>query len=86
MTKVIKEKMNCDIILTFDKIYGGETQAFLNFDLEVRDSDTDLNEFILEKLFKMIDRKISSKNFSLLLLLSVTVNKLKSIFEISSLF
>lgn len=62
MHKIKKEKMNCDIILTFDKMYDGEKQALMNFDIDVSETDNDLRNFIVNKLFKVVDKKLKSKN------------------------
>ena len=53
--------MNCDVILTFDKMYDDETQAHLNFEIEVHETDTDLRKFIINKLFKKIAEKFKVK-------------------------
>jgi len=55
--------MNCDVILTFDKMYDDETQAHLNFEIEVQETDTDLRKFIINKLFKKIAEKFKVKRF-----------------------
>jgi hypothetical protein len=46
--------MNCDVILTFDKMYDDETQAHLNFEIEVEAGDTNLREFVVNKLFLVV--------------------------------
>ena len=63
MTATLKNKMNCDVILTFDKLYDDEKQAHFNFDIEVKKTDTDLRQFIATKLFKQIAKKFESKRF-----------------------
>ena len=63
MTTTMKNKMNCDVILTFDKMYDDETQAHFNFEIEVDETDTDLRKFITNKLFKKIAEKFKAKRF-----------------------
>lgn len=63
MSKRDCEKMNCDVILTFDKIYYGGTQAFINFDLSVTEHDANLRHFISRRLFARIARQFAAKNF-----------------------
>ena len=63
MTATTKNKMNCDVILTFDKMYDDEKQAHFNFEIEVKETDTDLHKFISKKLFKKIAEKFKAKRF-----------------------
>jgi hypothetical protein len=63
MTATMKNKMNCDVILTFDKMYDDEKQARFNFDIEVKETDTDLRNFIVNQLFRQIAKKFEAKRF-----------------------
>ena len=59
----MKNKMNCDVILTFDKMYDDEKQARFNFDIEIKETDTDLRNFIVNQLFRQIAKKFEAKRF-----------------------
>jgi len=63
MTTATKNIMNCDVILTFDKLYDNDKQAYLNFDIEIEQADTDLCNFISAKLFKEIAKYFECKQF-----------------------